>query len=265
MNKVVYSVSRGLTLTAIAQRLAFGEIAAITLLTNSTVPLSVLNSQTASFPNLQSSGSVKNQLVDTPLKAGESGRGQSTKESSRKPGNPSSDLESDSLVADKQAKYIQDKALKLESSLAKTVTLVKELEGFRSYAYIDSDGTAVIGYGMSVIEGEKVKLGDRISQVQAETALTEKLQEIQQQILAASTVELNSNQLVALTSFAFNVGVESLFKSTLFRKLKAGDALGAANEFPRWNKANMGRRLVPFAGLTKRRLTERNLFLTVVN
>ena len=118
---------------------------------------------------------------------------------------------------------------------------------------------------MPVIEGKKVKFGDRISQVQAETDLTKKLREIQQQILAKATVELKSNQLVALTSFAFNVGVESLFKSTLFRKLNYGDALGAANEFPRWNKANMGRRLVPFAGLTKRRLTERNLFLTGVN
>ena len=136
MNKVVYSVSRGLTLTAIA---------AITSLTNSTVPLSFTNSQTASFPNLQSSGSVKNQLVDTPLKAGESDRVQETKESLRK----------------------------LELSLAKTVTLVKELEGFRSYAYIDSDGTTVIGYGMSVIEGKKVKLGDRFLQPSREYQLTD--------------------------------------------------------------------------------------------
>ena len=155
--------------------------------------------------------------------------------------------------------------LQSSSALTKTVTLVKELEGFRSSAYVDTDGTVVIGYGMPVIEGKKVKLGDRISPVQAETALIEKLHEIQQQILAAATVELNSHKLVALTSFAFNVGVESLFKSTLFRKLNAGDFLGAANEFPRWNKAHLKGRLVPFAGLTKRRLTERNLFLTAVN
>ena len=179
--------------------------------------------------------------------------------------NHSSDLESNSLVAVKQAKYMQDKALKLESSLAKTITLVKELEGFRSSAYVDSGGRVVIGYGMSIMNGRKVRLGDLISEVQAETALREKLQEIQQQILAASTVELNSNQLVALTSFTFSVGIESVFKSTLFRKLNAGDFFGAANEFPDWNKAHMGGRLVPLAGLTKRRLTEKNLFLTAVN
>ncbi|MDJ0569719.1 MAG: response regulator [Pleurocapsa sp. MO_192.B19] len=106
---------------------------------------------------------------------------------------------------------------------------------------------------------------DKIKAFTAEAALKNELQKIQQQILTTSTVELDSHQLAALTSFAFNVGVESLFKSTLFTKLNAGDFIGAANELPRWNQANMGRRLVPLAGLTKRRFTERNLFLTGVN
>ncbi len=256
MNKITEFASKELTLTAIT---ALTSLASL-------VSLSVNNSQTPSFNNPQSSSaSVENQLVDTPVKVAESNPWQDNKKSSRKKGNHNSGLDSNSPVIVEQAEYIQDKALKIESSLPKTVALVKELEGFRSYAYVDTDGTVVIGYGMPVIEGKKVKLGERISQVQAETALREKLQEIQQQILAASTVELNSNQLVALTSFAFNVGVESLFKSTLFRKLNTGDFLGAANEFPSWNKANIGRRLVPLAGLTNRRLTEKNLFLTAVN
>ena len=256
MNKITEFASKELTLTAIT---ALTSLASL-------VSLSVNNSQTPSFNNPQSSSaSAENQLVDTPVKVAESNPWQDTKKSSRNKGNHNSGLDSNSPVVVEQAEYIQDKALKIESSLTKTVTLVKELEGFRSSAYVDTDGTVVIGYGMPVIEGKKVKLGERISQVQAETALKDKLQEIQQKILAASTVELNSNQLVALTSFAFNVGVESLFKSTLFRKLNTGDFLGAANEFPYWNKANMGRRLVPLAGLTKRRLTEKNLFLTAVN
>ncbi|MGK7935234.1 MAG: lysozyme [Xenococcaceae cyanobacterium] len=261
MNKITYLTSKRLNLTVLA---AITSLASLSL----TVPLSVNHSQTASFHNLQSSSaSVKNQLVNASVKAIEANgdRWQETQESSIKKSNHSSDLESNSLVAVKQAKYMQAQALKLESSLAKTITLVKELEGFRSSAYVDTDGTVVIGYGMPIINGRKVRLGDLISEVQAETALREKLQEIQQQILAASTVELNSHQLVALTSFTFNVGVESVFKSTLLTKLNAGDFFGAANEFPRWNQANMGGRLVPLAGLTKRRLTEKNLFLTAVN
>ena len=262
MNKIADLTNKGLTLTAIAS---------ISSLVSLVLPLSATNSQTASLHYLQSASipieDKEDKLVDAPVKLLEanSARWQEAKESSRKKGQQSSNLEISSLVAVKQAKDIQDKALKFESSLAKTVALVKELEGFRSYAYIDTDGTAVIGYGMSIINGRRVKLGDRISQVQAEIALKAKLQEIQQQILVASTVELDYNQLAALTSFAFNVGVEPLFKSTLFRKLNAGEFLGAANEFPRWDKANMGRRLVPLAGLTKRRQTERSLFLTSVN
>ncbi|MDJ0743703.1 MAG: lysozyme [Xenococcaceae cyanobacterium MO_167.B27] len=229
MNKITHCTS--LTVTAIAMCLGCGEILAITSLTSLSASISVTNNQTIPRQKIPSSIPVENHLVDTAV----------------------------------QPQKVPDKALKLESSLAQTVTLVKEFEGFRSLAYIDTDGTVVIGYGMGMINGRKVQLGDRISEVKGSAALTEELREIQQQILAASTVELNSNELVALTSFAFNVGVQSLFKSTLFRKLHAGDFNGAANEFPRWNKANIRGRLVPLAGLTRRRLTEKSLFLTKVN
>ena len=257
MNNITYVVSKGLALTSLA---------ALNASTGFNMPLSATKHQTVSVHNLQSSStSVKNQLAETLVWTTTSARGQDSTELSSKKDNYNSDLESDSLVAVKPAKYIRQQDPKLEFSLSKTVTLVKELEGFRSSAYVDTDGTVVIGYGMPVMAGKKVKLGDRISQVQAETDLKEKLHEIQQQILAAATVELNSPKLVALTSFAFNVGVKPLLKSTLFGKLNAGDFLGAANEFPRWNKAHKNGRLVPFAGLTKRRLRERNLFLTSVN
>ena len=45
--------------------------------------------------------------------------------------------------------------------------------------------------------------------------------------------------------------------STLRRKLKAGDKLGAANEFPKWCRAN-GKVV---AGLQRRRNAERAMFL----
>ena len=264
MNKIASLTSKRLNLITLA---AITSLASLSL----TVPFSVNNSQTASLNNLQfvsiAIEDKEDKLVDAPVKPLESNsyRWQENQELSRKKGEQSSNLDNNSLVAVKQTKDIQDKTLKLESSLAETVTLVKELEGFRSSAYVDTDGTVVIGYGMPIINGRKVRLGDRISQPQAEAALKNELHKIQQQILTTSTVELDSHQLAALTSFAFNVGVESLFKSTLFTKLNAGDFIGAANELPRWNQANMGRRLVPLAGLTKRRFTERNLFLTGVN
>ncbi|MBE9167582.1 lysozyme [Pleurocapsales cyanobacterium LEGE 06147] len=146
-----------------------------------------------------------------------------------------------------------------------TLTFIKKFEGFKEQAYWDTDGTAVIGYGLAQINEQPVKMGDRITQAQAETALHDKLEKIQQEILSAVEVDLNTNQLAALTSLVYNTGSRVLTRSTLINKLNSGDYVGAANEFPRWNKANMGGRLVPLAGLTKRRLAEKQLFLAPSN
>ena len=152
-----------------------------------------------------------------------------------------------------------------ERVLAKTLDLIREFEGFRSQAYRDSNGSPVIGYGLSKVAGKKVRIGDRISAHQAEAALKAEVKAIQEQIKSIVEVELTPHQLGALTSFAFNTGFYGLKRSTLLRKLNAGDYHGAANEFLRWNKAHFRGRLVPLAGLTKRRQAERKLFLTEHN
>ncbi len=48
---------------------------------------------------------------------------------------------------------------------------------------------------MPKIKGKKVKMGDRISSTQAEIALKQELQQIQQEILSMVKVDLTSNQL----------------------------------------------------------------------
>ena len=68
---------------------------------------------------------------------------------------------------------------------------------------------------------------------------------------------LSQGQFDALVAFSFNCGLGALQASTLRRLYNAGDVEGAADEFPKWNKGG-GRVL---AGLTRRRLEERNLFL----
>lgn len=64
-------------------------------------------------------------------------------------------------------------------------------------------------------------------------------------------------QFDAIVSFAFNLGLGNLQSSTLRMKYNRGDTQGAADEFLKWNKCN-GKVL---AGLTRRRVAERNLFL----
>lgn len=145
------------------------------------------------------------------------------------------------------------------------INIVKEFEGFESQAYVDTDGTPVIGYGLSKIAGKPVQIGDRISPEQADAALNTQLQEIQQELDKAISVEISDRQLSAITSLSFNVGVDFIEESTLVRKLNTGDYNGAANEFLRWDKANVRGQLVQMAGLTRRRQAERTLFLHLNN
>ena len=142
------------------------------------------------------------------------------------------------------------------------INLVKQYEGFRSYAYIDTNGLPVIGYGQSIIRGRKVRMGQYISRAEADAELAKELHRLQGLVASKVKVKLNPNQLAALTSLAYNAGIRVVTKSTLARKLNAGNYAGAANEILRWNKAHQGGKLVPLAGLIRRRQAERQLFLT---
>jgi len=64
----------------------------------------------------------------------------------------------------------------------------------------------------------------------------------------------------SLVSFAFNVGLGNLQRSTLRMKTNRGDLENAADEFLKWTKA--GGRVLP--GLVKRRNDERALYLSGV-
>jgi GH24 family phage-related lysozyme (muramidase) len=143
-----------------------------------------------------------------------------------------------------------------------TSSLVKQFEGFRSLAYIDSSGLLVIGYGQTKVNGRSIESGQYISPEQANIALQQELSQIQQLVLAHVHVDLNPYQLGALTSLVYNAGSVVIKNSTLIKKLNTGDYLGASKEFLRWNKANSGGKLIVLPGLTERRIAEQKLFLT---
>lgn len=135
--------------------------------------------------------------------------------------------------------------------------LIKDSEGCALKAYPDP-GTGgkpwTIGHGHT----HNVSKGDVITQAQAEQFLQDDLQPIYITIETCVKVPLNQNQFDALCSFIFNVGAGKFAKSTLLKKLNAGDYAGAAEEFLRWNKA--AGRVLP--GLDIRRSKERQLFLS---
>jgi lysozyme len=71
-------------------------------------------------------------------------------------------------------------------------------------------------------------------------------------------VSLTQGNFDGLVSFAFNVGLGTLQRSTLRQKVLRGDMEGAADEFLKYTKAG-GKEL---KGLVTRRKDERALFLS---
>lgn len=146
-------------------------------------------------------------------------------------------------------------------------SLVRNFEGLSTKAYLDTGGVPTIGYGHT----KGVKLGDVTTEAEALKTLKADLAAFGKAIDSRATadgVKLNQNEFDALTSFAFNLGASKLFGSTLWRKLRAGDHQGAADEFSRWNKVKVQDprtkelSIITLDGLTRRRKAERALFLS---
>ncbi|MDU9394301.1 lysozyme [Pseudomonas sp. zfem002] len=133
------------------------------------------------------------------------------------------------------------------------LSLIKSFEGLRLHAYQDSAGVWTIGYGAT----RGVKAGMSITRDQAERMLLNDVQRFEPEVQRLVTVPLSSNQWDALICFTYNLGAANLESSTLLRLLNSGDYLGAAEQFPRWNKA--AGKVLP--GLVRRRAAERDLFL----
>ena len=139
------------------------------------------------------------------------------------------------------------------------IDLIKEFEGFKPNAYRDPVGIWTIGYGTTKAAGVGInpRSGVTITQDDAERYLQLAVQKFAAQIEDMIDVPVTDNQFGALVSLAYNIGPGALAKSTVMRRLNAGDYQGAADAFFMWNKA--GGKVLP--GLMRRRAAERDLFL----
>lgn len=149
--------------------------------------------------------------------------------------------------------------------------LIKDAEGLKLTAYLDSTGVPSIGYGSTRgVTHSDVLNKWTITEAEAERRFQQDIGEAASAIDRAVTVPLSDQEYGALVSFVYNVGpgvkgVKSGFvtlkeggPSTMLRKLNAGDHMGAASEFDRWIHAGG----VPLDGLRKRRAAEKALFLS---
>lgn len=131
-------------------------------------------------------------------------------------------------------------------------SIVRKFEGCKLTAYLCPAGIPTIGYGHT----HNVKLGDTCTQQQADEWLEDDFFYATSDVKSVVKVPLTDNQLDALASFVFNLGVRKLIQSTLLKKLNAKDYTGAANEFDKWVFA-AGKKL---NGLIARRAEEKKLF-----
>jgi len=149
----------------------------------------------------------------------------------------------------------------LFSKNKKTVeSVIKKFEGFREYLYDDQAGNYTIGYGHKVDMDKNPIL--RVSKEQANRILAQDIDIAQGSIFELVKVPLSENQLIALTSFVFNIGIEAFSNSTLLNLLNQGKYLDAAKEFDRWQMITIDDIKVSSPELVKRRRDEMDIFIS---
>lgn len=167
-------------------------------------------------------------------------------------------LVSDGIVGIKTFKALETNKKQPNNLSDNGMKLLEQFEGLRLEAYLDSAGIATIGWGsIKYPNGNKVKLGDKITKAQAKEYKLHDLKEFESTVNTSVKVPLTQNQYDALVSLSYNIGSGAFKNSTLLKKLNGGDYKGAAEQFLVWNKVNSKR----VQGLVNRREAERNLFL----
>ena len=137
--------------------------------------------------------------------------------------------------------------------------LIQEFEGLSLVPYLCSAKVATIAYGSTFYpSGKKVTMQDQpISLATAKWMLKETADKFAADVDKLIKSKLTQNQFNAIVSFAFNLGLTSLGRSTLLKKVNANPSDPTiVAEFAKWNKAG-GKVL---NGLTKRRAKEAKLY-----
>lgn len=132
------------------------------------------------------------------------------------------------------------------------IKLIKKFEGCKLTAYKCPAGIWTIGYGHT----RNVHKGEVITQQQADELLKQDLL-VYEAGINVMRLNINQNQFDSLVSFAFNLGLGALQKSTLLKRIKVNpNDPKIKDEFLRWSYAG-GKQL---KGLLLRRQAECDLY-----
>lgn len=166
----------------------------------------------------------------------------------------------------------------MERSLGQAVELIKSFEGITDGdpttvnldPYLCPAGYWTIGWGHVVLDprGKQVRGSNNkslarsiypagITKAEAEVLLTDDVRRFSSGVEQLLKVAVSDVKFCALVSFAFNVGVGALERSTLLRLVNEGAFAQVPAQFLRWTKAG-GKEL---AGLKRRREAEAKLWV----
>jgi lysozyme len=142
-------------------------------------------------------------------------------------------------------------------------TVVKRIEGFFSAPYDDNGalpgGTWTIGYGSIVDANGKAVTSKTpaVTEAQAEVLLKRDMEGAARDVKLRVKVPLLECEAAALISWTYNLGGGSLGKSTMLKRLNAGDKPGVPAEMRKWIM-HEGK---PLVGLLRRRWAEAAIFM----
>lgn len=138
------------------------------------------------------------------------------------------------------------------------IETMHHFEGCKLTAYQCQAKVWTIGWGNTFYPDKTpVKQGDVITQEQANALFETVMNNFALGVKKCLTKEVNENQFSALVCFAYNVGIGSLQKSTLLKKININpNDETIAGEFAKYTKAG-GKVLL---GLVRRRKVESDLY-----
>lgn len=134
------------------------------------------------------------------------------------------------------------------------LSFLRNVEGFYPFVYKDGAGVDTIGFGHALRPGEKIAVP--LTAPDAEKLLESDLSAKEKAINRMVAIELRIGQFNALASFTYNLGEGSLQRSTLLKKVNAGQHKAVPPEFLKWVFAG-GRKL---EGLVVRRQAEAEMY-----
>lgn len=134
--------------------------------------------------------------------------------------------------------------------------LIKKYEGFSSQAYKCPAGVWTVGYGHT---GRDVYEGVTITEKEASLLLEKEIRKLEEEVLVYLDNKPSINELDALTSLVYNVGLGAFKKSRLLKRINAKDnGELISKEWIEFNKVN-GKVV---KGLLRRRAEEISLYFT---